>query len=389
MADSFVRTHRSRTAWQRRRLAAASSLVVLAACTAAEPIEATGTETAQDHRVTVVTVASGLEHPWGVAFLPNGEILVTEREGRIRLVRDGALQQQPVSGGPDVWARGQGGLLDIALHPRFAENQLVYLTYSKAGQGGGTTALARARWTGSALEGLQDLIVTEAWSSRQQHFGSRIVFDSAGFVYFGVGDRNELDPAQDLSNHKGTVLRLHDDGRVPADNPFVNQSGARPEIFSYGHRNPQGMALNPSTGELWLNEHGPRGGDEINRVLPGRNYGWPRITHGVDYSGSQITPDTARAGMEQPLLHWTPSIAPSGMIFYQGDRFPGWRGNVFSGALAGEHLRRVVFDGTRPARQQSLLEGRARIRDVAEHDGFIYVLTDARNGALLRLEPAA
>lgn len=388
MADSSVRPHRFTTAWQRRLVTAASSLVAITACTAAEPIEATGTESAQDHRHAVVTVASGLAHPWGVAFLPNGDILVTEREGRIRLIRDGALQQQPVSGGPDVWARGQGGLLDIALHPRFAENQLVYLTYSKAGQGGGTTALARARWTGSALEGLQDLIVTEAWSSRQQHFGSRIVFDSAGFVYFGVGDRNELDPAQDLSNHKGTVLRLHDDGRVPADNPFVSQAGARPEIFSYGHRNPQGMALNPSTGELWLNEHGARGGDEINRVLPGRNYGWPRITHGVDYSGAQITPDTALAGMEQPLLHWTPSIAPSGMIFYQGDRFPGWRGNVFSGALAGEHLRRVVFDGTRPMRQQSLLEGRARIRDVAEHDGFIYVLTDARNGALLRLEPA-
>jgi glucose/arabinose dehydrogenase len=208
-------------------------------------------------------------------------------------------------------------------------------------------------------------------------------------VFIGVGERNEKTPAQDTTNHKGTIVRLHDDGRVPADNPFRARPGARPEIWSYGHRNPQGMALHPVTRTLWANEHGARGGDEINRVQPGRNYGWPAITHGVDYSGAPISPDTARAGMEQPVLHWTPSIAPSGMAFYTGDRFPRWKGNVFSGALAGQQLRRVVLDGDRAVHQEVLLEGRARVRAVKQgRDGFLYLLTDASDGALVRLEPA-
>jgi glucose/arabinose dehydrogenase len=325
-----------------------------------------------------------------MAFLPNGDVLVTEKPGRLRLVRGGTLQPTPVAGVPEVHAQGQGGLLDVELHPRFADNQLVYLSYSKPGPQGSTTAVARGRFDGTNLVDVRDVFVAEAWSRRDQHYGSRIVFDRAGMMFVSVGERNEKQPAQDLANHMGTVVRLHDDGRVPEDNPFVGRQGARPEIFSYGHRNIQGMTLHPETGELWSNEHGARGGDEINVVRAGRNYGWPRITHGVDYNGSRISADTALAGMEQPLLHWTPSIAPSGMAIYAGDRFPQWRGSVLNGALAGQHLRRVEVDGERAVRQESLLERGGRIRAVkVGPDGFVYLLTDATNGALLRVEPAS
>ena len=366
----------------------AAAAVALAAGACTPPADAQQVEESEEHRFRVVTVVSGLANPWGIAFLPNGDLLVTERAGRVRLVRGGTLQREAVPGAPEVWANGQGGLLDIELHPRFTENRLVYLTYSKPGPRGATTALARARFDGERLADLQDILVVDAWGRRGQHFGSRIVFDRGGLVYISVGERNERARAQRLGDHAGTVLRLHDDGRVPRDNPFVGRRDARPEIYSYGHRNAQGMALHPETGELWLNEHGARGGDEINVVRSGRNYGWPAITHGVDYSGARITADTARPGMEQPLLHWTPSIAPSGMAFYTADRFPRWRGHVFNGALAGQHLRRVVFDGERPVHQESLLRGRARIRTVkVGPDGYIYLLTDERNGAVLRLEP--
>ncbi|HUF28802.1 MAG TPA: PQQ-dependent sugar dehydrogenase [Gemmatimonadaceae bacterium] len=343
----------------------------------------------EEHRFRVDTVATGLENPWGIAFLPGGDMLVTERAGRVRVIRNGALQAEAVPGAPEVRARGQGGLLDIALHPRFAANRYVYLTYSKPGPIRATTAIARARFDGQRLEGLQDLLVTDAWGTGGNHFGSRIVFDSAGMMYITVGERNERQRAQNLGDHAGTVLRLHDDGRVPRDNPFVGRAGARPEIYSYGHRNAQGADLHPSTGELWLNEHGPRGGDEINIARAGRNYGWPVITFGREYSGAQITADTARAGMEQPVLHWTPSIAVSGMAFYTGDRFPGWRGNVFNGALAAQHLRRVVLDGNRAVHQESLLPRIGRIRTVKMGpDGYLYLLIDAPNGSVLRLVPA-
>jgi aldose sugar dehydrogenase len=365
-------------------IAGSIALVALATGCQTNPVDAR----VSDHEFRVVTVASGLQHPWGMAFLPGGDILVTERAGRVRMIRENQLQQTPVAGGPEVRASGQGGLLDIELHPDFANNRLVYFTYSKPGDGGATTALARARFDGTRFHDLQDVFVTDAWSTAGQHFGSRIVFDRSGFVYFNVGDRGARNRAQQLNDHVGTVMRLHDDGRVPQDNPFVGRNDARPEIFSYGHRNIQGMDLHPETGEIWTNEHGARGGDEINVLRAGRNYGWPLITHGVDYSGAQVSPDTAREGMEQPLLHWTPSIAPSGLAIYRGDAFPGWRGNIFNGALAGEHLRRVVVEGHRVVRQESMLQGRGRIRDVrVGPDGLIYLLTDASNGALLRLEP--
>jgi aldose sugar dehydrogenase len=341
------------------------------------------------HGYRVVEVVGGLAHPWAVAFLPGGDMLITERAGRVRLVRGGALVAAPVSGAPAVRAAGQGGLLDIALHPDFATNRLVYLSYAKAVTGGATTALARARWENDRLEGLEDVFVARAVSGAGQHFGSRIVFDRDGFLYLTIGDRGDGRRAQDLSDHVGTTIRLHDDGRVPADNPFVGRSGAQPEIFTYGNRNAQGMAVHPGTGEVWQNEHGPRGGDEINRMLPGRNYGWPEYNYGNHYDGRPIPDHVPGAGMELPLLHWTPSIAPSGMMFYTGDRFPNWRGSVFTGALAGRHLRRVVFDGDRPVHQEQLLRDFGqRIRDVRQGpDGYIYVLTDSPDAVLARLEP--
>lgn len=344
----------------------------------------------EEHRYRVVTVVAGLEHPWGLAFLPGGEILVTEREGRVRLVRGGVLQPEPLPGGPEVRARGQGGLLDVAVHPRFAENRFVYLTYSKPGPRGATTALARARFDGQRLVGLEDIFVADAWGGGGAHFGSRIVFGKDGMLYITVGERNERHRAQDLADHAGTVIRLYDDGRVPSDNPFVGRAGAKPEILSYGHRNPQGLTVHPETGALWVVEHGARGGDEANVILTGRNYGWPVITYGIDYSGAPIGVGTHRDGMEQPVVYWVPSIATSGMAFYAGDRFPGWRGNLFVGALAGEHLRRVVLDDQfRPVHQEELLDELGkRIRDVRlGPDGYLYMLTDENDGALLRIEP--
>ena len=342
----------------------------------------------EEHRFRIDTIARGLEFPWGATFLPNGDLLVTERPGRVRLIRGGVLQAEPMAGGPEVRARGQGGLLDIAAHPQFAQNRLVYLTYSKPGLRGATTALARARLEGDRLVGLHDVFVADAWSMAGQHFGSRIVFDGAGHVFISVGERGDMQRAQDVGDHAGSIVRLHDDGRVPSDNPLAGRSGARPEIWSFGHRNPQGMIRHPMTGDLWANEHGARGGDELNLVRPGRNYGWPLITHGVNYSGQPISADTARTGLEQPVVHWTPSIAVSGLAVYTGDRFPRWRANMFTGALAGQQLRRLVLDGTRVTHQEVLLRNRMPIRQVLNGpDGHLYLLTHQQNGAVLRLVP--
>ncbi len=341
------------------------------------------------HPYRVVTVATGLANPWGMAFLPGGDILVTERPGRLRIIRNGKLDPQPVAGVPEVHARGQGGLMDVALHPNFASNRLVYLTYSKPGARGATTAVARGRFEGNRLASVQDIFVADAWASTGVHFGSRMVFDRDGYLYLTIGDRGTMKNAQDQSDHTGNSLRLHDDGRVPKDNPFVGRSGARPEIFTYGNRNIQGMAVHPRTGQIWANEHGARGGDEINLLRAGRNYGWPAITHGVNYNGQPISSRNVAPGMEQPVLHWTPSIAPSGMAFYTGDAFPQWRGNIFNGALAGMHLRRVVLDGTRVVSQEKLLDGYGRrIRDVRNGpDGLLYLLVDDAKAPVLRLEP--
>jgi glucose/arabinose dehydrogenase len=344
----------------------------------------------EEHPFRVTTVTSGLENPWGIAFLPGGDLLVTERPGRLRLIRAAGGEPAIVLGTPEVRAAGQGGLLDVELHPNFAENRLVYLTYSKPGPDGATTALGRGRLEGAALVGFEDIFVGRAWSRAGAHFGSRIVFDRNGHVFIGIGDRGAMPEAQNTSNHQGTIIRLHDDGRVPADNPFVGRDGFLPEIYAYGIRSPQGMTLHPETGALWENEHGPRGGDEINLIQAGRNYGWPAITYGINYNGAVISEDTARAGMETPLVYYVPSIAISGLAIYSGDRFPRWRGNVFVGALAGQHLRRVVFDGTRVTHQEVILpDFGQRIRQVKQGpDGLLYFLTDEADGAVMRIEPA-
>lgn len=345
----------------------------------------------QHHAYRVVAVVEGLEHPWGMAFLPGGDMLVSERPGRLRRVAGNRLEPEPIGGLPDVAAGGQGGLLDVALHPDFARNQLVYLSYSKRrADGRRTTAVVRGRLEETRLVGVEEIFEADAWTSAGVHFGSRLVFDDSGFLFVSLGDRGEMQQAQNPANHQGTIVRLHDDGRVPADNPFVGVQGHRPEVWAYGIRNAQGMALHPTTGELWETEHGPRGGDEINVIEAGRNYGWPVISYGINYDGTVLTELRARDGMEQPVHYWVPSIATSGLAFYTGDRFPQWRGNVFVGGLAGMHLARVAFDGQRVVETEKLLDGLGhRIRDVRHGpDGYLYVLVDGPRAPLLRLEPA-
>jgi len=365
------------------------------------PAPATAQEDVQHsalHDFRVVTVADGLVNPWSMAFLPGGDMLVTERPGRLRIVRAGRLLPDPVPGIPDVFARGQGGLLDVVPHPDFASNRLLYLSYSKPlPDDASTTAVVRGVFENDRLTGVEELF--EADSRGAGHYGSRIVFDGNGHIFFSVGDRQapsrgdlEAHPAQDLSNHHGVVIRLHEDGRVPEDNPFVAQAGARPEIWSFGHRNIQGMAMDPRTGDLWANEHGPQGGDELNLVQAGLNYGWPVIGYGVNYrSGTAIHEGTQREGMQSPVHFWVPSIATSGLMVYTGDRFPEWRGNLFVGGLNGQQLARLTMDGQEVTREETLLHDIGRIRDIRQGpDGYIYVAIEDRGGnptRVVRLEP--
>ena len=342
---------------------------------------------AQIHRSTlhdyrVVPVASGLQNPWGIAFLPGGDILITERSGRLRIVREGRLLPDPVPGVPEVLAQGQGGLMDVQPHPDFATNRLIYITYSKAYTDleGARTVLIRGTFQNDALTNIEELFSAQAVG--RGHYGSRIAFDGNGYVFISAGDRQApsrgdlyAHPAQDLSNHHGVVVRLHDDGRIPADNPFVGTAGALGEIWSYGHRNPQGLAFHPMTGDLWANEHGPQGGDELNVVHPGRNYGWPVIGYGVNYgSGTTIHEGTLKEGMESPKHFWVPSIATSGLMIYTGDKFPAWRGNIFVGGLGGEQLSRLTVDGQTVLNEETLFQRMGRIRDVRQGpDGYIYL----------------
>ena len=353
-----------------------------------------------NHDYRVVTVAEGLMNPWSVAFLPGGDILITEKAGRLRLVRNGVLRMEPIEGVPEVLDQGQGGLMDVLPHPDFESNQFVYLTYSKPiGDGSeATTALARGRFVDDRLTEVEDIFVAET-RGRPGHYGSRLAFDADGYLFITVGERQapssgdlEAHPAQDISNHHGTINRLFDDGSVPPDNPFVGQSDARPEIWSYGHRNPQGLAIHPETGDIWAIEHGPQGGDELNRVLPGLNYGWPVIGYGVNYgSGLAIHEGTRRDGIESPTHFWVPSIATSGLMVYTGDLFPAWKGSIFVGGLAGEQIARLSMDGQRVAREETMLQGLGRIRDIRQiPDGYIYVAIDGRGSptSVVRLEPA-
>jgi len=338
----------------------------------------------------VSDVVGGLDHPWGLAFLPDGAMLVTERPGRMRIVaRDGTLGP-PLSGLPDVDAGGQGGLLDVALDPRFGENRLVYWTYAEAGDGGNGTAVARGRLDGHALADVQVVFRQQPKVASRQHFGSRLVFARDGRLFVTLGERgSRKDDAQRLDGHLGKVVRIEPDGRVPGDNPFVGQPAARPEIWSWGHRNVQGAALHPQTGALWTTEHGPQGGDELNVTERGRNHGWPVITFGRNYgSGTVIGEGTERADVVAPLTWWGPtSIAPSGMAFLTSERYPGWQGNLFVGALRARTLVRLELDGRRVVNQERLLNG-VRVRDVRQGpDGWLYVLADDdSDGRILRLE---
>lgn len=339
--------------------------------------------------VRVTTVAEGLEHPWGLAFLPDGRMLVSERPGRLRLVNVDGTLSRPIAGVPRVQARGQGGLLDVVLHPKFAENGLVYLSFSEPGSGGAGTSVARGSLEGEALTDVQVIFRQAPKVDTGFHYGSRLVFDREGKLYVSSGDRGMQDTAQDLTRGQGKLFKLNDDGTPVAGLPLAAREGTHPGVFSYGHRNIQGMALHPQTGLVWTHEHGPRGGDEINVPRAGLNYGWPVITYGINYSGTTIGDGLKeKAGMEQPLHQWTPSIGASGFAFYTADRFPAWKGNAFVGSLALTHLQRLVLDGERVADTEVLLdEWNERIRDVRQGpDGALYVLTDARNGQIAKVE---
>jgi glucose/arabinose dehydrogenase len=373
----------------------ASAVIALALAGVVFP--STAQVATQEHRVRIVSVTAGLERPWSLAFLPDGRMLVTERPGRLRvLARDGALDAKPVDGLPRVDPQGQGGLLDVAVHPDFARNGWIYWTYAQRDAAGlNGTELARGKLVGTPgghrVEQVQVLFRMQPKASTGVHFGSRLVFDRSGLLYMTLGDRGEMQRAQDLGDHRGKLLRLTDEGKAAPGNPFLGDGKAHPEIFSYGHRNVQAAALHPRTGELWTTEHGPQGGDELNVVRAGVNYGWPVITYGVNYGiGTKIGEGTAKPGMAQPQKYWVPSPALSGMAFYEGDRFPRWRGDLLLGALRGQALIRVRLDGERVVGDEFMLVGSLpRIRDVrVGPDGFVYLLTDQPNGALLRLEPA-
>ncbi len=340
---------------------------------------------ADEYRIQ--TLADGLHHPWGLVELPNGELLVGERRGQLlRLNADGSRTR--IEGLPEIASGGQGGLLDLALHPDFTDNLWLYFSYSQSGLGGTGTTVARAKLTGNRLIEQQVIFEQHPKTSGSAHFGSRLAFDPEGYLFITTGERyHSRDMAQQLDNHLGKIIRLHDDGRVPEDNPFMGKPYALPGIWSYGHRNVQGAAIHPHSGQLWTHEHGPRGGDEVNIIKAGANYGWPVVTFGQEYGGGVIGQGSTAPGMEDPLWVWVPSIAPSGMLFYTGSEFPQWQGSLFIGALKGRKLVRLTLDGEKVTQEQHLLtELDSRIRTLVQaREGGIYVLTDDSNGKLLKL----
>lgn len=336
----------------------------------------------------VDTIYSELENPWGITWLPDGRMLVNERKGEILVFQGDHYTGEKLNGLPVTYVRGQSGLLDIQLHPKYAENGWIYVTYAKPGDNGGSTTLIRFKLDGNQITNLEELYQTQPITNSGVHFGSRIIFDNAGYIYFSTGERGRKENSQDLSNDMGKIHRLHDDGRIPADNPFVNQADAKPSIWSYGHRNVQGMIYDKENNRIFATEHGPRGGDELNLVEKGKNYGWPVITYGIDYSGEIISDLTHKEGMEQPVHYWTPSIATCGLMLYTGDQFPAWKGNIFAGALALTHVARVELENGRYAHEEKLLERFGRVRQIAQSpEGYIYVLTEGP-GQILKLTPA-
>ncbi len=379
----------------RRRVIALSALLCAVAACEAHAAQ-TNAPAAATTQVEVAVVASGLDHPWGMQFLADGRVLVTERPGTLRIIsREGKISA-PVTGVPKVVARGQGGLLDVLLADNFATSSTIFLSYAEPREGGtNATAVASAKLKlagdSASLSGLTVIFRQEPPIASFHHFGSRLAQDATGALFITTGDRaSQKDSAQDLSTDLGKVIRIMPDGTIPKDNPFAGQDGKRPEIWSYGHRNIQGMAKNPQTGEVWTTEHGARGGDELNIPRAGKNYGWPVITWGIDYSGAKIGEGTTKPGLEQPVYYWNPSIGTSGLAFYTGDLFKGWKGNILAGGLAGAVLERLVLDGDQVVGVEHLLADRGdRVRDVrVAPDGSVYVLTDDADGKLLRLTPA-
>ncbi len=346
-------------------------------------------EAATNVNYTTETVVPDLSIPWGFVFLPDGAMLITEKAGELIHFKDG--KKTKINGLPEIYLRGQGGLLDIELHPDYANNGWLYITHASAdGEGeGGNTALLRAKLEGNTLVDVKRLYKAEQNSRRGQHFGSRIEFDNDGYLYFSIGDRGNRDEnPQDITRDCGKIYRLNDDGSIPKDNPFVNEENAKTAIYSYGHRNPQGMAKNPNTGEIWVNEHGPKGGDEINIVQKGKNFGWPVISYGVNYSGTKFTDITAKDGMQQPLFYWVPSIAPSGMAFVTSDKYPTWKNNILVGSLKFEYLERLVLENNKVVKREKLLEGLGRVRDVHQGpNGFIYAAIE--NKGIVKIVPNA
>jgi glucose/arabinose dehydrogenase len=340
----------------------------------------------------VTEIAKGLDHPWSMAFLPDGSMLVTERQGRLRLIKGGLLQPQPIGGVPAVHTGSQAGLFDIVLHPNFAQNKIVYLTYAAGTAAANGTEVARARFDGSMLQDLHVIFKAAPLKDTDNHYGGRMAFLPDGTFALTIGEGFEYrEKAQDLTSDLGKIVRLNEDGSVPQDNPFIGQAGVRPEIYTWGHRNEQGLIFDTQSGLLYETEHGPRGGDELNIIMAHKNYGWPVITYGMDYSGAYVSPYTQRPGLEQPVIYWTPSIAPSGLAMYRGEKFPAWKGDLFVGALAFKHLRRVHLDehGDVVNQEELLNDLHWRIRDVrAAPDGYLYVCTDEADGRVLRLEPA-
>jgi glucose/arabinose dehydrogenase len=335
-----------------------------------------------------VTVAEGLNSPWGMTWLPDGRMLVTEREGDILIIKNDKLTGEKLSGVPEVYDKNQGGLLDIQLHPDYETNGWIYFSFSKPGDGGGSTAIMRAKIEGNSLVSKELLFESFPKTKSGVHFGSRIDFDDKGYMFFSIGERGEMKNAQTLANPFGKIHRLHMDGRVPDDNPFVSIPGASHSIWSYGHRNPQGMMFHPSSGELYAHEHGPKGGDELNIVKKAKNYGWPEITYGIDYDGSIISNQTEKEGMMQPIHYWDPSIAPCGMTFVTSDKYPDWKNNILMGSLKFQYLARVVVENGEYVKEEKLLEGIGRVRHIAQSpDGYIYVAVEGP-GKIVKLLPA-
>ncbi|MDB2414800.1 PQQ-dependent sugar dehydrogenase [Rickettsiales bacterium] len=341
-------------------------------------------------KIDMEVVAEGLEHPWSLCFFSDGRMLVTERPGRMRIVTQDGYVSSPISGLPKVFNEGQGGLLDVIIDPEFEKNRFIYFSYAEQENSVAGTAVARAKLKNSKIEDITVIFRQYPKTDGENHFGSRLAFAKDGTLFVTLGERfDEMDEAQNPENHLGSIVRINPDGSIPEDNPFIDNIKMKPEIWSYGHRNVQGAALNPITGQLWTHEHGPRGGDEINIPEAGKNYGWPKASYGIHYWMIPIKSNHSSQGFEEPVYHWTPSIAPSGMTFYTGNIFPQWKGNLFLGALAGKHLVRLTLDGNKVLNEEKLLDDMEyRIRDVKQSpDGYLYVITDSQNGKILRITP--